>query len=84
MAEALEGFDDFNHRVRRPQGSRIQQPAREPAFQTPAERAEFSAVPLLDVVPQPGTLVLSTIRSHDQWNTDRGVKTPDAGVHALG
>lgn len=71
VAEALEGFDDFNHRVRRPLGSRIQQPARELVFQTPAERAEFFAAPLFDVVPPPGTLVLSTIRSHDQWNTDR-------------
>ncbi|MFD8723512.1 FdhF/YdeP family oxidoreductase [Streptomyces sp. NPDC059629] len=69
MAEALEGFDDFNRRVRRPLGFRIEQPARELVFHTPSERAEFSAAPLPDVVPQPGTLVLSTMRSHDQWNT---------------
>jgi anaerobic selenocysteine-containing dehydrogenase len=38
-------------------------------FLTPSEKAEFSAPPLPDVVPPPGRLTLSTVRSHDQWNT---------------
>ncbi|MEU3576054.1 FdhF/YdeP family oxidoreductase [Streptomyces globisporus] len=69
MAEALDGFEDFNRRVRLPLGFRIKQPARELVFQTPSGRAEFSAAPLPDVVPEPGTLALGTMRSHDQWNT---------------
>ncbi|MFD7645575.1 FdhF/YdeP family oxidoreductase [Kitasatospora sp. NPDC059795] len=69
MAKALDGFEDFNRRVRLPLGFRIKQPARELVFLTPSGKAEFSAAPLPDVVPQPGTLVLGTMRSHDQWNT---------------
>jgi anaerobic selenocysteine-containing dehydrogenase len=54
---------------RRRLGFRIRQPARERGFLTPSEKAEFSAPPLPDVVPPPGRLTLSTVRSHDQWNT---------------
>lgn len=69
MAQALDGFEDCNRRVRLPLGFRIKQPARELVFLTPSGRAEFSAAPLPDVVPAPGTLALGTMRSHDQWNT---------------
>ncbi|MGH8876986.1 MAG: FdhF/YdeP family oxidoreductase [Stackebrandtia sp.] len=69
MARALTGFEDFNRRVRLPLGFRIKQPARELVFHTPSGRAEFSTAVLPDVVPQPGTLTLGTMRSHDQWNT---------------
>jgi len=69
MAQVLDGFEDFNRRVRLPLGFRIRQPARELVFLTPSGRAEFSAAPLPDVVPAPGTLALGTMRSHDQWNT---------------
>ncbi|MFE0630026.1 FdhF/YdeP family oxidoreductase [Streptomyces sp. NPDC058864] len=69
MAKVLDGFEDFNRRVRLPLGFRIRQPARELVFFTPSGRAEFSAAPLPDVVPRDGMLVLQTMRSHDQWNT---------------
>ncbi len=69
MAQVLDGFEDFNRRVRLPLGFRIKQPARELVFLTPSGRAEFSTAPLHDVVPAPGTLALGTMRSHDQWNT---------------
>lgn len=69
MADVLDGFEDFNRRVRRPLGFRISQPARELVFHTPSGRAEFSTAALPDVVPEPGTLALGTMRSHDQWNT---------------
>ncbi|MEV8321534.1 FdhF/YdeP family oxidoreductase [Kitasatospora sp. NPDC056731] len=69
MSRALDGFEDFNRRVRLPLGFRIKQPARELVFLTPSGRAEFSTAPLPDVVPAPGTLALGTMRSHDQWNT---------------
>ncbi|MGW8380614.1 FdhF/YdeP family oxidoreductase [Streptomyces sp. ODS28] len=69
MARALEGFEDFNRRVRLPLGFRIRQPARELVFHTPSQRAEFSTAQLTDVRPGEGTLKLATVRSHDQWNT---------------
>ncbi|MCA2309483.1 FdhF/YdeP family oxidoreductase [Mycobacterium intracellulare] len=69
MAKGLYGFEDFNRRVRQPLGFRIRQPARELVFFTGSGRAEFSAVPLPDVVPADGRLILGTMRSHDQFNT---------------
>jgi molybdopterin-dependent oxidoreductase alpha subunit len=69
MSSVLDGFEDFNRRVRLPLGFRLRQPARELVFLTPSGRAECSTAPLPDVVPAPGTLALGTLRSHDQWNT---------------
>ena len=70
MERALEGFEDFNRRVRHPHGFRMAQPARERIFKTPSGRAEFSSVPIpADVDPGEGRFLLTTIRSHDQFNT---------------
>lgn len=69
MAEAIEGFEEFNRRVRQPLGFRLRQPARELVFLTDTGRANFSAAPLAEAAPPAGRLVLGTIRSHDQWNT---------------
>jgi molybdopterin-dependent oxidoreductase alpha subunit len=70
MEKALDGFEDFNSRARRPHGFRIHQPARERVFQAPSGRAEFCNAPLPDDVdPGAGRLVLATVRSHDQFNT---------------
>ena len=69
MARVLEGFEDMNRRARYPHGFRIAQPARERIFKTPSGRAEFSAAPLLAADPGEGRLLLTTVRSHDQFNT---------------
>jgi len=69
MAKVLNGFEDFNRRVRLPLGFRIKQPARELVFLTASGRAEFSAAELPDDTVADGTLILATLRSHDQWNT---------------
>jgi molybdopterin-dependent oxidoreductase alpha subunit len=70
IAVALDGFEDFNARARRPHGFRLAQPVRERVFHTPSSRAEFSAAPLPDDTdPGPGRLLLTTVRSHDQFNT---------------
>lgn len=69
MAKVLDGFEDFNRRVRLPLGFRIKQPARELIFLTTSGKAEFSTARLPDLIPEPGTLTLATMRSHDQWNT---------------
>jgi anaerobic selenocysteine-containing dehydrogenase len=67
MARVLDGFEDFNARARHPHGFRIRQLARDRVFSTPSGRAEFSLAPL-PPAPGPG-LVLTTVRSHDQFNT---------------
>ncbi|MFE3228539.1 FdhF/YdeP family oxidoreductase [Nocardia sp. NPDC059228] len=69
MAAVLDGFEDFNRRVRLPLGFRIRQPARELVFRTPSGRAEFSAAPLPQLAQNADVLTLATMRSHDQWNT---------------
>jgi molybdopterin-dependent oxidoreductase alpha subunit len=70
MAQALDGFEDFNRRARHPHGFRVRQLARERVFGTPSGRAEFSLAPLPDDVdPGEGRLMLTTLRSHDQFNT---------------
>ncbi|WP_025272758.1 FdhF/YdeP family oxidoreductase [Haloglycomyces albus] len=69
MSRVIDGFEDFNRRVRRPLGFRIKQPARELVFLTPSGKAEFSTATLPNVVPDAGMLSLGTMRSHDQWNT---------------
>ncbi|NKX87116.1 FdhF/YdeP family oxidoreductase [Nocardia coubleae] len=69
MSQVLDGFEDFNRRVRLPLGFRIKQPARELIFLTPSGKAEFSCADLPDLTQEPGVLRLATLRSHDQWNT---------------
>jgi anaerobic selenocysteine-containing dehydrogenase len=70
MQRVLEGFEDFNTRARHPHGFRIAQPPRERVFLTSSGRAEFSVAPLPDDTdPGEGRLLLTTIRSHDQFNT---------------
>jgi molybdopterin-dependent oxidoreductase alpha subunit len=70
MAQVLDGFEDVNRRARYPHGFRLAQPARERIFKTPSGRAEFSTAALpAGVDPGEGRLLLTTIRSHDQFNT---------------
>jgi molybdopterin-dependent oxidoreductase alpha subunit len=70
MAQVLDGFEDFNRRARHPHGFRLRQLARDRVFLTPTGRAEFSLAPLPDDVdPGEGRLMLTTVRSHDQFNT---------------
>jgi molybdopterin-dependent oxidoreductase alpha subunit len=70
MAQVLEGFEDVNRRARYPHGFRLAQPARERIFKTPSGRAEFSTAALpAGIDPGEGRLLLTTIRSHDQFNT---------------
>jgi molybdopterin-dependent oxidoreductase alpha subunit len=45
MAQALDGFENFNERVRRLHGFRLEQPARDRIFHTPTGRAEFWSGP---------------------------------------
>ena len=69
ISEAIDGFEDFNRRVRQPLGFRLKQPARELIFHTHTGKANFSTALLPDVLPKEGCLRLMTMRSHDQWNT---------------
>jgi molybdopterin-dependent oxidoreductase alpha subunit len=65
-------FHDFNARIRQPGGFRLSIPASNREWRTPAKRAQFLVTTSLDEDPQlsdPDLLTLTTIRSHDQYNT---------------
>ncbi|MFD8719032.1 FdhF/YdeP family oxidoreductase [Streptomyces sp. NPDC059629] len=69
ISRVVEGFADFNERVRRPGGFRLPNPVNERVFRTPAGKAVFTVNDFTMLQAPPGHLVLQTLRSHDQWNT---------------
>ena len=70
ISRVVPGFDDFNRRVREPDGFVLPHPPRdERSFRTATGRANF-VVNDLHWLPVPeGRLILQTMRSHDQYNT---------------
>lgn len=70
IADVVPGCDDYNARVRQPDGFQLPHPPRDAReFRTTTGKANFSVYPL-EWVPVPeGRLVLQTLRSHDQYNT---------------
>jgi molybdopterin-dependent oxidoreductase alpha subunit len=70
IARVIPGFEDFNARVRQPDGFELPHPPRdERRFETVTGRANFT-VNALTWLPVPeGRLILQTMRSHDQYNT---------------
>jgi molybdopterin-dependent oxidoreductase alpha subunit len=61
-------FKDYNARIRHPGGFRLPLHATERVWKTPSGRAEF-LLPLAAEATGAGALILTTIRSHDQYNT---------------
>lgn len=70
IARVIPGFEDFNTRVRQPDGFVLPHPPRdERRFTTTTGKANF-VVNALHWLPVPqGRLILQTLRSHDQYNT---------------
>ena len=65
-------FKDYNKRIRQPGGFRLPLPATERVWNTPSGKAEFLIYEGLNEDPEEvgeGVLRLTTIRSHDQYNT---------------
>ncbi|EJT05385.1 FdhF/YdeP family oxidoreductase [Rhizobium sp. CCGE 510] len=65
-------FHDFNTRVRKPGGFRLTVAAADRQWHTPSGKAQFLIAPGLEEDPRlvdADTLVLTTLRSHDQYNT---------------
>ncbi|MCW8375937.1 FdhF/YdeP family oxidoreductase [Streptomyces justiciae] len=69
IARVVDGFEDFNERVRRPGGFRLPNPVNSLEFRTPSGKAVFSVNDFTLLQAPKGHLVLQTLRSHDQWNT---------------
>jgi molybdopterin-dependent oxidoreductase alpha subunit len=65
-------FADFNARIKKPGGFRLYVAASEREWLTPTKKANFLVCPGLDEDPYVAdreVLTLTTIRSHDQYNT---------------
>lgn len=63
-------FKDYNERIRKPGGFRLSLPATERVWKTATGKAQFFVFPGLSEDPAyPGDLRLTTVRSHDQYNT---------------
>ncbi len=69
IERVVPGFDDYNERIRAPKGFELPNGPRERRFTTPSGRAVFALSELSGIEPLPGELVLTTLRSHDQFNT---------------
>jgi molybdopterin-dependent oxidoreductase alpha subunit len=83
MERCLDGFDDYNERVRTPTGFALPNPPRdEQRFNTADGKAHFTAHELPDVIIQPDQYVMMTLRSHDQYNTTiYGLHDRYRGIH---
>jgi molybdopterin-dependent oxidoreductase alpha subunit len=66
---AIAGFDNYNARVRQPDGFYLPNGPREGRFTTTSGKALFTINELPSIDVRPGHLVMMTIRSHDQYNT---------------
>jgi anaerobic selenocysteine-containing dehydrogenase len=65
-------FENFNQRVMQPGGFRLYNAASERVWLTPSKRAQFKVMQGINEDPrslQCHDLVLTTLRSHDQYNT---------------
>lgn len=70
IAAVVPGCEDYNARVRQPDGFQLPHPPRDSReFPTDTGKANFSINPLQWVPVPEGRLVLQTLRSHDQFNT---------------
>ncbi len=69
IERVVPGFEPFNQRVREANGFYLPNGPREGRFTTSSGKAEFAPVGLEVEAAPPGTLWLTTIRSHDQFNT---------------
>jgi molybdopterin-dependent oxidoreductase alpha subunit len=83
MAKSLNGFENYNERVRQENGFLLPNPPRdELKFNTPSGKAVFSMNPLPDVFIREDQFVLMTMRSHDQYNTTiYGLHDRYRGIH---
>ncbi|MGE3465540.1 MAG: FdhF/YdeP family oxidoreductase [Pyrinomonadaceae bacterium] len=69
ISRVVPGCEDYNERIRVPGGFYMPNPPNEGRFATPTGRARFTSSELNQIDIAEGRLLLTTIRSHDQFNT---------------
>ena len=69
IEHVVPGFTQYNARVRQPGGFYLPNAPYQGVFKTDSRRAKFTVHPIPHHELAPGQLLLTTIRSHDQFNT---------------
>lgn len=69
ISRVVPGCENFNERIRVPGGFYMPNPPNDRRFPTPTGKARFGVSTLRSFELPPGKLILTTIRSHDQFNT---------------
>jgi molybdopterin-dependent oxidoreductase alpha subunit len=69
IARVIPGCDDMNRKVRQRGGFYLPNAAREDSYATATGRANFIVSPIEPMHLEPGQFLLTTLRSHDQYNT---------------
>ena len=69
IAKVIPGCQDYNARVRHPGGFYLPNPPRENVYHTDTGKANFTVNPIPEHHLEPGQFVMTTVRSHDQFNT---------------
>jgi len=69
IEHVVPGFSQYNKRVREPGGFYLPNGPREGRFPTKSGKAQFTVTPIPKHDLRDGRLLLTTVRSHDQFNT---------------
>ena len=69
IEDCVAGFNNFNERVRHEGGFHLINSARERNFATNTGKAKFTANKLTTIKLKEGEFLMTTMRSHDQFNT---------------
>lgn len=69
IEKVIPGFDNYNQRVRKPEGFHLPNGARNRKFNTSNGKANFTINPVPKNELAADELLMMTIRSHDQFNT---------------
>ncbi len=69
ISRVVPGCEDYNERIRKPGGFYMPSPPHAGEFSMPEGKALFLSHPLETIKLEDGQLLMTTIRSHDQFNT---------------
>lgn len=69
IARCVKGCENYNEKVKRPGGFYMPNPPRDGVFPTETGKAIFKSSKLEKIVLESEQLIMTTIRSHDQFNT---------------
>lgn len=82
ISMTIPGFENYNERVRVPEGFYLPNPPREQRFETPDQKAQFTVNEAPNWQLKKGEYLMMTIRTHDQFNTTiYGLHDRYRGVH---